>query len=109
MHEAGRAERPRGSRRTLIPRAVFALALLGAPVSTPAPPRRIVALAPSAAEILFALGAAPRVVGVSDFARDLPAAAGKTRLGGFAPDLERVVALAPDLVVVSRDGTDRAA
>ncbi len=46
---------------------------------------------------------------MSDFARDLPAAAGKTRLGGFAPDLERVVALAPDLVVVSRDGTDRAA
>jgi iron complex transport system substrate-binding protein len=49
------------------------------------------------------------VVGVSDFARDLPLAAGKTRLGGFAPDLERVVLLAPDLVVVSRDGTDRAA
>lgn len=49
------------------------------------------------------------MVGVSDFARDLPGAAGKTRLGGFAPDLERVVLLAPDLVVVSRDGTDRAA
>ncbi len=46
---------------------------------------------------------------MSDFARDLPGAAGKTRLGGFAPDLERVVQLAPDLVVVSRDGTDRAA
>ena len=49
------------------------------------------------------------MVGVSDFARDLPLAAGKARLGGFTPDLERVVALAPDLVVVSRDGTDRAA
>lgn len=48
-------------------------------------------------------------MGVSDLARDLPGAAGKTRLGGFAPDLERVAALAPDLVVVSRDGTDRAA
>jgi iron complex transport system substrate-binding protein len=48
-------------------------------------------------------------VGVSDLARDLPGAAGKTRLGGFSPDLERVAALAPDLVVVSRDGTDRAA
>jgi iron complex transport system substrate-binding protein len=73
------------------------------------PPRRVVALAPSAAEILFALGAAPRVVGVPDFVDDLPEAAGKKRLGGFAPDLERVVSLAPDLVVVSRDGTDRAA
>ena len=44
-----------------------------------------------------------------DFAADLPEAAGKARVGGFTPDLERVVALAPDLVVVSRDGTDRAA
>ena len=40
---------------------------------------------------------------------DLPEAAGKTRIGGFAPDLERVLSLAPDLVVVSKDGTDRAA
>jgi iron complex transport system substrate-binding protein len=30
-------------------------------------------------------------------------------VGGFAPDLERVLSLAPDLVVVSKDGTDRAA
>ncbi len=73
------------------------------------PPRRIVALAPSAAEILFALGASDRVVAVPDFTGDLPEAAGKLRIGGFSPDLERVVALAPDLVVVSRDGTDRAA
>ncbi len=67
------------------------------------------ALAPSAAEILFALGASDRVVAVPDYAEDLPEAAGKPRTGGFSPDLERVVALAPDLVVVSRDGTDRAA
>jgi ABC-type Fe3+-hydroxamate transport system substrate-binding protein len=58
---------------------------------------------------LFALGAAPRVVGVSDFAADLPEAAGKAHVGGFAPDLERVVSLAPDLIVVSKDGTDRSA
>lgn len=72
-------------------------------------PARIVALAPSAAEILFALGAADRVVGVADAARTLPEAHGKANVGGFAPDLERVVALRPDLVVVSKDGTDRAA
>jgi iron complex transport system substrate-binding protein len=67
-----------------------------------------VALAPSCAEILFALGAGTRVVGVSDAARALPESRGKTPLGGFAPDLERVAALRPDLVVVSKDGTDRA-
>ncbi|MGZ6988651.1 MAG: ABC transporter substrate-binding protein, partial [Thermoanaerobaculia bacterium] len=49
------------------------------------------------------------VVGVPDYADDLPEAAGKARVGGFAPDLERVVSLSPDLVVVSKDGTDRAA
>ena len=114
MHAAGNSERPRGSRGTLSARLALlsvGLAFLAPAGSTrlPAPPRRIVALAPSAAEILFALGAGPSVVGVSDFAADLPDAAGKTRVGGFAPDLERVVSLAPDLVVVSKDGTDRAA
>ncbi|MGZ5381268.1 MAG: ABC transporter substrate-binding protein [Thermoanaerobaculia bacterium] len=114
MPQARNFERPRGSRGTLS--RVFGLLSLGlallaspAPTRSPAPPRRVVALAPSAAEILFALGAAPRVVGVPDFADDLPEAAGKVRVGGFAPDLERVVSLAPDLVVVSKDGTDRAA
>jgi iron complex transport system substrate-binding protein len=74
-----------------------------------ASPQRVVALAPSAAEIVYALGAADRVVGVSDFAADLPQSRGKMRLGGFAPDLERIVALRPDLAIVSRDGTDRRA
>lgn len=72
-------------------------------------PRRVVALAPSAAEIIYALGAAERVVGVSDFAADLPESKGKVRLGGFSPDLERIAALRPDLAIVSRDGTDRRA
>ncbi|MFI5119666.1 MAG: ABC transporter substrate-binding protein [Thermoanaerobaculia bacterium] len=114
MPQARNLERSRGSRGTLSGRLgllSFGLALLASPAPTrcTSPPRRVVALAPSAAEILFALGAAPRVVGVPDFADDLPEAAGKARVGGFAPDLERVVSLAPDLVVVSRDGTDRAA
>jgi iron complex transport system substrate-binding protein len=84
-------------------------ALLVAATSAAAAPQRIVALAPSAAEIVYALGAAERVVGVSDFAADLPESRGKVKLGGFTPDLERIVALRPDLAVVSRDGTDRRA
>lgn len=88
----------------------FAFALLAAAApAVAASPQRIVALAPSSAEIVYALGAAERVVGVSDFAADLPESRGKVRLGGFAPDLERIVALHPDLAVVSRDGTDRRA
>ena len=92
----------------------LALALAGAllALASPAaaaPPRRVVALAPSAAEIVYALGAAGSVVGVSDYAADLPESKGKTLLGGFVPDLERIASLSPDLAVVSRDGTDRRA
>lgn len=90
--------------------AVLAAAGLLAPAARAAsPPRRVVVLAPSAAEIVYALGAADRVVGVSDFAAGLPGSEGKTRLGGFVPDLERIAALKADLAVVSRDGTDRRA
>jgi iron complex transport system substrate-binding protein len=87
----------------------IAAAVLAGACPVTAAPRRVVVLAPSAAEIVYALGAAPLVVGVSDFAADLRESRGKARLGGFAPDLERIAALAPDLAVVSRDGTDRRA
>jgi len=96
------------TRQILLAAAAVAWVAVATPLAA-APPRRIVVLAPSAAEIVFALGAADRVVGVSDFAAGLPGAEGKARLGGFVPDLERIAALAPDLAVVSRDGTDRRA
>jgi iron complex transport system substrate-binding protein len=72
----------------------------GAIVRLAAPAQRIVSLAPHATELLFAAGAGTRVVGVigsSDWppeARTLPVV-GDSR----ALDLERIVALAPDLVV----------
>lgn len=64
------------------------------------PPRRIVSLAPSVTEILFALGLGGRVVGVSRFS-DYPRAAAKLpRVGSFlSPNVEAVVAARPDLVV----------
>lgn len=113
MPSAEHSERPRRAGRALrsllAGLLLLALARPGTSFSAGPVPRHIIALAPSAAEILFALGAGDRVVAVSDLASDLPGAAGKPRTGGFVPDLERVVALAPDLVVASRDGTDRAA
>lgn len=113
MPSAEHSKRPRRAGRALrsfLPGLLLLALARPGPSSAAGPvPRRIIALAPSAAEILFALGAGDRVVAVSDLAADLPGAAGKLRTGGFVPDLERVVALAPDLVVVSRDGTDRAA
>src|SRR5947209_15746504 len=62
-------------------------------------PRRIVSLAPSVTEILFAVGLDAEVVGVTTFC-DYPAQA-KTRpkIGAAIPNLEAILGLKPDLVV----------
>ena len=72
----------------------------GARVELPAPARRIVSLAPHATELLFAAGAGDRVVGVLSPADWPPQASRLPRVGDArALDLERILALAPDLVV----------
>lgn len=73
---------------------------LGRTVTIPRPGRRIVSVAPSVTEILFALGAGGRVVGVSD-ADDYPpeGVRGKTRVGGVVLNVERILTLHPDLVL----------
>jgi iron complex transport system substrate-binding protein len=73
---------------------------LGRVVAIPGPPQRIVSVAPSVTEILFALGVGPRVVGISD-ADDYPppGVRGKPRVGGVALNTERIIALRPDLVI----------
>ncbi len=80
----------------------------GRTVRVPEHPKRIVSLAPSVTEILFALGAGDRVVGVTDYC-DYPAEARtRTRIGGLInPDLERIVSLHPDLVIASTSGNYR--
>jgi len=65
-------------------------------------PQRIISLAPSNTEILFALGLAERVVGVTDYCNYPPEAEQKDSIGGFStPNIEKVVALSPDLVVAT--------
>jgi iron complex transport system substrate-binding protein len=64
-------------------------------------PRRIVTLAPSITEIAFALGLGARIVGVGSFANYPPEARDKPRLGGLTdPNLERLVALDPQLAIL---------
>jgi iron complex transport system substrate-binding protein len=73
----------------------------GETVTLAAPARRIVSLAPHATELLFAAGAGDRVVGVLAPADWPPEAARLVRVGSAAGvDLERIVALRPDLVIV---------
>lgn len=64
------------------------------------PAQRIVSLAPHATELLFALGAGAQIIGADEFS-DYPAAAKSIpRIGrAGALDLERIVALKPDLVI----------
>jgi iron complex transport system substrate-binding protein len=65
-------------------------------------PQRIVSLAPGNTEILFALGLGERIVGVTEYDDYPPEVSQIAKIGGFStPDLEKVVALAPDLIVAA--------
>jgi len=64
-------------------------------------PRRIIALAPSVAEVVHALELDDRVVGVGDYVVWPPALASKPKLGGlFNPDFETIVSLRPDVAIL---------
>ncbi|MEW5784453.1 MAG: cobalamin-binding protein [Bacillota bacterium] len=63
-------------------------------------PERIVSLSPSNTEIVFALGMADRVVGVTDYCNYPPEAEAKAKVGGFSnPNLELILELEADLVL----------
>lgn len=65
-------------------------------------PKRIVSLSPDLTEVLYGVGALPRVVGVSDFDTYPPEVAKLPHLGPLqSPNLETLTALHPDLVVVN--------
>lgn len=64
------------------------------------PPQRVVCLAPSLTEIVFAIGAGSQVVGVSTFTTWPPEAAALPKLGGHHdPHLEAIIALNPDHII----------
>jgi len=68
------------------------------------PPDRIVSLAPSVTETLFALGVGDRVVGVTRYCDTPPEAADRAVIGGYLDlNYEAIVGLEPDLVVGIRD------
>jgi iron complex transport system substrate-binding protein len=67
----------------------------------PDAPRRIISLIPATTEMLFAMGAQDRIVGVGAYDR-FPAEVNRfPRVGGLLdPNVERMLALKPDLVIV---------
>jgi len=63
-------------------------------------PKRLVSLTPGATEMLFAVGAGPRVVGDTTWCNYPPAARNVPKIGDLTPNYERIVAAHPDLVIV---------
>ncbi|MEP7011961.1 MAG: helical backbone metal receptor [Acidobacteriota bacterium] len=107
----GKQSRYPGIRRARLLPAFFAffafLALTGCPrkeLAAALPvhfPQRLISLAPSVTETLFALGLGDRVVGVGDYTFWPAEATKKPRIGGLIdPNLERITALHPDLAVL---------
>jgi len=81
---------------------------LGREVPVPAPPKRLIALAPNLTEILYALGLGDRVVGVTDHCNYPPEVSLKPKVGSYIHlNVEKIVSLSPDLVIGTVDGNER--
>lgn len=75
---------------------------LGRSIRIEKEPERIISLAPSNTEILFALGLEDKVVGVTDYCNYPAEAKEKDKVGGYVtPNVEKVVFLKPDLVLAA--------
>ena len=79
--------------------------MLGRRVVVPDRPLRIVSLAPSMTEIVYALGMEDRLVGVTQYCDFPPQAKAKPRVGGiYTPSFEVILTLKPDLVLATSEG-----
>ncbi len=75
----------------------------GRKLTIPKPPHRILSLAPSVTEMLFAIGAGGQVAGVTQFCDFPPEALRKPKVGYANPNVESLVALQPDLILAPRE------
>lgn len=75
---------------------------MGREINLPKAPVRIVSLAPSNTEFLFALGLDEKIAGITDLCNYPAEVAQKEKVGGFSdPSVEKIIALKPDLVVAA--------
>lgn len=75
---------------------------IGRQVTVKSNPQRIISLAPSITEILFALKLADQVIGVTSYCDFPNEAKAKEKVGDtIKPNLERLIALKPDLILIS--------
>lgn len=77
-------------------------------VTVPDKPQRVVSLAPSITEIVFALDQGHRLQGVTTYSDFPPEAVKLPKVGSYVHlDLEKIVALKPDLCIAIKDGNPR--
>ncbi|MBE9521209.1 MAG: cobalamin-binding protein [Proteobacteria bacterium] len=78
---------------------------LGRQMDVPENPQRVISLAPSITEIVFDLQQEKRLVGVTQFSTYPDAAKNIPRVGSYVRlDLEKIIALKPDLCLSIKDG-----
>ncbi|QPQ32493.1 ABC transporter substrate-binding protein [Lysinibacillus sp. JNUCC 51] len=103
-------EKPSSSEQqetTKVDQATFPVTITdatGKDITLEAPPEKIVSLIPSNTEILFGLGLNNEIVGVTDN-DDYPAeATKKNKVGGMDYNVEKIIALSPDIVFAHASG-----
>ena len=83
---------------------------VGREVVIPDVPTRIVSLAPNITEILYALSLGDRIVGVTEFSDYPRQAEQKPKVGTYVDfNIERIVALRPDLIIATYGGNPKPA
>ncbi|MGD9106279.1 MAG: cobalamin-binding protein [Desulfobacterales bacterium] len=81
---------------------------LGRKITIPDIPQRVVALAPNITEIIYALGQENLLKGVTLYSDFPPAAVNLPKVGSYVQlNLEKIVALRPDLCIAIKDGNPR--
>jgi len=79
--------------------------MLGREVSVNGPPKRMVSLAPSLTEIVYAVQAQDALAGVTTICDYPSEAVKKPKIGGMVnPSLEKILTLRPDLVLATTEG-----
>ena len=77
---------------------------LGRDVAVPRRVARVITLAPNLTELVYAIGAGAKVVGTDDFSNYPAVALRVAKVGGMQPNIEKIAALKPDLVIASTEG-----
>jgi iron complex transport system substrate-binding protein len=81
---------------------------VGRTLEVPDNPTRIIALAPSITEIIYDLGQEKRIVGVTQYSTYPLEAGSLPRVGSYVRlDIEKIVALKPDLCLATKDGNPK--